>query len=153
MDFTGIFALFPSGKKCGGGSALGVGTECGLYSVHAGCLCGLYWAVDVGRRCWAHLVAVGVWQVVLGQGPFYLVGRSWVTWRRRLGGGACGAVLGLGGRRPCCAGRPAGGGSGPCVQLFDQRDVLGGVLVAEAWAAAGAFSPGVVAHHTGDKPM
>ena len=24
------------------------------------------------------------------------------------GGGACGAVPGLGGRRPCCAGRPAG---------------------------------------------
>ena len=24
------------------------------------------------------------------------------------GGGACGAVLGVGGRRPCCAGRPAG---------------------------------------------
>ena len=47
------------------------------------------------------------------------------------GGGACGSVLGLGGRRPCCAGRPAGGGSGSWVQLFDQRDVLGGVLVAE----------------------
>ena len=23
--------------------------------------------------------------MVQGQGPFYLVGRSWVTWRRRLG--------------------------------------------------------------------
>ena len=69
------------------------------------------------------------------------------------GGGACGSVLGLCGRRPCCAGRPAGGGSGPWLQLFDQRDVLGGVLVAEAWVAAGAFSPGVGAHHTGDEPM
>ena len=47
----------------------------------------------------------------------------------------------------------AGGGSGPWLQLFDQRDVLGGVLVAEAWVAAGAFSPGVGAHHTGDEPM
>ena len=69
------------------------------------------------------------------------------------GGGACGSVLGLGGRRPSCAGRPAGGGSGSWAQLFDQRDVLGGMLVAEAWVAAGAFSPGVGAHHTGDEPM
>ena len=30
-------------------------------------------------------MAVGVWPVVLGQGPFCLVGRSWVTWWRRLG--------------------------------------------------------------------
>ena len=40
-EFKGVFALFPSGKKCRVGSALEVGTECGLYSVHAGCLCGL----------------------------------------------------------------------------------------------------------------
>ena len=45
------------------------------------------------------------------------------------------------------------GGSGPRLQLFDQRDVLGGVLVAEAGVAAGAFSPGVGAHHTGGEPM
>ena len=63
------------------------------------------------------------------------------------------AVPWLGSRRPCCAGRPAGGGSGPLLQLFDQRDVLGGMLVAEALVAAGAFSPGVGAHHTGDGPM
>ena len=32
----GGFALFSTEKKCEVGSALGVGTECGLYSVHAG---------------------------------------------------------------------------------------------------------------------
>ena len=34
------------------------------------------------------------------------------------------------------------GGSGPWLQLFDQSDVLGGVLVAEAWVAAGALLRG-----------
>ena len=44
----GFFRTFPSRKKrCEVGSALGVGTECGLYSVHAGSLCGL----QMGRRC------------------------------------------------------------------------------------------------------
>ena len=37
----GVFALFPFEKKCEVGSALGVGTECGLYFIHAGRLCGL----------------------------------------------------------------------------------------------------------------
>ena len=40
-QIMGFSHFFPSGKKCEVGSALGVGTECGLYSVHAGCLCGL----------------------------------------------------------------------------------------------------------------
>ena len=40
-EFKGFFALFPVRKKCEVGSALGVGTECALYSVHAGYLCGL----------------------------------------------------------------------------------------------------------------
>ena len=40
-EFKGVFRTFPRPKKCEVGSALGVGTECGLYSVHAGCLCGL----------------------------------------------------------------------------------------------------------------
>ena len=39
--FKGFLALFPVRKKGEVGSALGVGTERGLYSVHAGCLCGL----------------------------------------------------------------------------------------------------------------
>ena len=30
-----FFALFPAGKKCGFGSAPGVGTECGLHFIHA----------------------------------------------------------------------------------------------------------------------
>ena len=33
--FTADFARFSKMKKCEVGSALGVGTECGLYSVHA----------------------------------------------------------------------------------------------------------------------
>ena len=47
-EFNGFFALFPGPKKCGVGSALGVGTECGLYSVHAG---ELVWTL-MGRRWW-----------------------------------------------------------------------------------------------------
>ena len=35
----GFFALFPGGKKCGVGSALGVRTGCGLYSMDSGGLC------------------------------------------------------------------------------------------------------------------
>ena len=34
--FTSVFRTFPVRKKYEVGSALGVGTECGLYSVHAG---------------------------------------------------------------------------------------------------------------------
>ena len=34
--FPGFFALFPEEKKCDVGSALGVGTECGLYFMDAG---------------------------------------------------------------------------------------------------------------------
>ena len=45
----GVFRTSPCRKKCEVGSALRVGTECGLYSVHAGSLCGLRWAADVGR--------------------------------------------------------------------------------------------------------
>ena len=33
--FQEVFSTFPRRKKCAGGSALGVGTECGLYSIHA----------------------------------------------------------------------------------------------------------------------
>ena len=40
-------------------------------------------------------MAVGVWPVVFGQGSFYLVGRSWVTWWRRLGVAAVLQFLGL----------------------------------------------------------
>ena len=40
-------------------------------------------------------MAVGVWPVVLGQGPFCLVGRSWVTWWRRLGVASAVQFLGL----------------------------------------------------------
>ena len=40
LEFKGLFfALFPEGKKCGVGSALGVGTGCGLYSMDSGGLC------------------------------------------------------------------------------------------------------------------
>ena len=35
----GFFAPFSGGKKCGVGSALGVGTGCGLYSMDSGGLC------------------------------------------------------------------------------------------------------------------
>ena len=39
LDEGFFFRTFPRRKKrCGDRSALGVGTECGLYSVHAGCL-------------------------------------------------------------------------------------------------------------------
>ena len=41
--------LLDDAEKCEVGSALGVGTVCRLYSVHAGSLCGLRWAADVGR--------------------------------------------------------------------------------------------------------
>ena len=46
MEFKGFFALFCEGKKCGVGSALGVGTECGLYFMDSGGLC----RVHGGRR-------------------------------------------------------------------------------------------------------
>ena len=61
------------------------------------------------------------------------------------GGGVCGAVPGLDGRRPCCAGRPADGWkwSFPVAVHRQVVDVLGGVLAAEEGMAAGAFSPGV----------
>ena len=53
--FNGFLALFPAGKKCEDRSALGVGTECGLYSVHAassarGFLHGRSWCVDAVSR-------------------------------------------------------------------------------------------------------
>ena len=47
-EFNGFFALFRVQKKCEVGLALGVGTECGLYSVHAG---ELVWTL-MGRRRW-----------------------------------------------------------------------------------------------------
>ena len=86
-------------------------------------------------------MAVGVWPVVPGQGPFYLVGRSWVTWWRRLGVASCGAVLGLGGRRPCCADRPADRWkwSFQVLQFIDKCDVLGGVLAAEGGGGGRRF--------------
>ena len=50
---------------------------------------------------------------------------------------------------------PRGGGGR--LQLFDQRDVFGGVLVAEGKGGGrrrlSALSPGVGAHHTGGEPM
>ena len=36
MVFTGVFRTIPQGKKCEVGSALRVGTGCGLYFMNAG---------------------------------------------------------------------------------------------------------------------
>ena len=145
MLVKGVFALIPVRKKCDVGSALGVGTECGLYSVHSGCLCGLYWAADVGRRRWVRLVAVGVWPVVPGQGPFYLVGRSWVTWWRRLEVASAVLFLGLMVVVPVVQVVLRTGGSGRfLLQFIDKL----WTSLAVCWrrregVAAGAFSPGV----------
>ena len=62
-------------------------------------------------------------------------------------------LLGLGGRRPCCAGRPAGGGSGSWRSSSTSVTSLAVCWWRRAGVAAGAFSPGVGAHHTGDEPM
>ena len=67
------------------------------------------------------------------------------------GGGACGSVPWLGGRRPCCAGRPAGRWEVvvSLLQLFDQLwTSLAVCWWRRAWVAAGAFSPGVGASVT-----
>ena len=61
-------------------------------------------------------MAVGVWPVVPGQGPFCLVGRSWVTWWRRLEVASAVQFLGLVVVVLVCAGRPACW----CVQSLDR---------------------------------
>ena len=131
----GVFALFPVRKKCDVGSALGVGTECGLYSVHSGCLCGLYWAAD-GSLGGSRSLAGGSWTGTLLFGGT-LLGDVVAA----AGSGVCGAVPGLDGRRPCCAGRPADGWkwSFPVAVHRQVVDVLGGVLVAEGWGGGRRF--------------
>ena len=110
--------------------------------------------------------------MVQGQGPFYLVGRSWVTWRRRLGVApavqflylvvvvvAVQGVLRTGGRvGPSCSSSTCVTSLGSaCSSGVPQLLVLA-VGTAAGWrrregVAAGAFSPGVGAHHTGGEPM
>ena len=77
-----------------------------------------------------------------------LAGGTW-TGTLLFGGTLLGDVAAAAGGGACVL---RAGGSGPRLQLFDQRDVLGGVLVAEAgWRQAS--SSGVGAHRTGGEPM
>ena len=46
----GFFALFPERKKFEDRSALGVGTECGLYFIHPGSSCGLVGGGGASRQ-------------------------------------------------------------------------------------------------------
>ena len=57
------------------------------------------------------------------------------------GGGVCGAVPGLGGRRPCFAGRPAARWKWSCPVAVHRQvvDVLGGVLAAEGGGGGRRF--------------
>ena len=120
------------------GSELGAG----LYSVHAGCF---MWT-GIWPPTWIDgdglgLVAVGFWQVVQGQGPFYLVGRSWVTWRRRLGVAPAVPFLGLVVVVPVVQVVLRAGGSGRflAAALRPVVDVLGGMLVAEGLGGGRRF--------------
>ena len=98
----GFFSDFSqSKKKCEGGSALGVGTECGLQFIHAGGSAGLAAPSRglLGGRCWWCCPVAGGTFCAASQkctrtiqgcdvefGCFYLVLEASVCWRVRLSG-------------------------------------------------------------------
>ena len=153
--FQGIFALFSVREKVRSwvrtrGSEL----SADFTSVHAGCSCGLHWAVDVGRRRWGSLggsrrLAGGTWTGTLLFGGTLLGDVAAAA-----GGGVCGAVLGLVGRRPLLCRSSCGRWKwSPGCSSSTSVTSLAVCWRRRVGVAAGAFSPGIGAHHTGDELM
>ena len=108
----GFFRTFPKFKKSAGmgphsGSELSAdftpSTAAAYVDSDGPLTCGL---TTLGKLGGSRRLAGGTWSGTLLFGGTLLGDVVAAAW-----GGACGAVPGLGGRRPCCAGRPVGASS------------------------------------------